>query len=390
VKPSDVFFSDATHPDDRCPFNCGFAPLNSKPATSIVAKGVTLRGWLVQQPAAPSPSSQAVSINEKNDGGVHLGYEDVHYDFILDYDFLVATAGGQSAAFKTAVLHGNPIDSQTQTYPIQDTAPGGQLLGIDINSFWLPNRWTTLPVILHTELNAWHQRDSHRCGLFGLFCGLYQNYKGRGPAPANWIEKEYTSPVPNTASDNWWPYDPDNPDHKSDSNGKGVNLRVGDYVELQGALWQDTGHDSSQPANCWGQIYHNHEGWLEIHPVDSLTRPPSPGPSPDDALNSALAGVKRVVGVSVCSDGNGAPNHGAWSWMVCPEKTYDPAPPSLRVPTKLVPHVLEMIDGRFTVLGEGLSHSATAAGDCVRVAGSLAPGVRWSRFKASYPVWWTQ
>src|SRR5512140_3500125 len=43
------------------------------------------------------------------------------------------------------------------------------------------------------------------------------------------------------ATDTWWPFDPANPDG-------GGPLKIGDYVEVVGTLWQDGGHppDSSR------------------------------------------------------------------------------------------------------------------------------------------------
>lgn len=383
TKPSDVFFYDASNPDQR-PGDPGFAPLNKKPAASIVAKNVTVRGWLIQQ-QYPTTFSKAVNANEKDDGGVHLGYEDVHYDLVLDYDYIASHYGWNIGVFQGATLHGNPIDSQTQTQPTEDMGPDGKFVGIDINSFWLPNS-VTAPITLHTELNSWHTRDSHRCGLFGWFCGLYQNYTGRGPAPAGWIEKEYTLPLPNTASDNWWPFDPDNPD------GLPATLGVAGYVEIQGTLWQDSWHDSNLPSNCWAQSYHNHDGWLEIHPVDSLRRLAAPGPSPlDDTLNSANAGIKRASAVSFCTDGQGSDTGTKpASMMICPEQTYSgSAVPPGRTPKPLVAHFQELIDNRFSVLGPTISHSASAVADCVKVDAHVQPGARWARFKATYVVWWT-
>src|SRR5215469_16506669 len=88
TKPSDVFFSQSPDPAWG---------LNLKPAQSIVAKGVTVRGWL-QKAGVPSPFSQAVFINDSVDGGVDIGYEDVHYDLVLDNDFIVSTYGSNAGA----------------------------------------------------------------------------------------------------------------------------------------------------------------------------------------------------------------------------------------------------------------------------------------------------
>ena len=396
TKPSDVFFSQSSNP----PWG-----MNEKPAASIVAKGVTVRGWLVKE-GIPSPNSLAVFINLAMPDGFWgttiIGYEDVHYDLALDYDF-IQSASGLNSQFGNAMLHGNPIDSQTNSITIQDTGPSGQLLGIDVNSFWLPNSGS-FPLTLHTELNSWHQRSSHRCGLFGWFCGSFENYIGRGSAPDGWCEKEYspgppngntnwcdksfmTGP-PNTSSDNWWPFNPDDPDGLSGENGPAY-LAVGDYVEIQGALWEDTAHDSGTPTGCWSELYHNQDGWLEIHPVDSLRRLYPPGqspPSPINSLVSAQAGIKRVIAFALCTGASAQPS--AALYTVCPEKTYvNGAPP--RHPQLLTPHVLELVDWRFSAPSEGLSHGTNIVNDCVSISGSLAAGIKYERFKATYVVWWT-
>jgi hypothetical protein len=70
VKPSDVFFYDPAHPDQRgFPYNIdtGFAPKNERPAASIIAKDIVLRGWLADDPYGYGGNaySKAVDTNEK-------------------------------------------------------------------------------------------------------------------------------------------------------------------------------------------------------------------------------------------------------------------------------------------------------------------------------------
>ena len=188
-------------------------------------------------------------------------------------------------------LHGNYIDDQTQSMLVENLGPDGRSIGIDMNSFWLPDEAET-PLDIHTKLNAWHTRDSH--------WGSHENCKGRGPAPPGWIEREYVSVLGNKASDSWWPFDPDDPEPI------GSRLKPGDYLEITGTLWQDSPHYGNIPAssrNCWGQLYRNYDGWLEIHPVDSLRRLTAPGPSPYvDSLGGAKKGIKRVIVKAMCSE----------------------------------------------------------------------------------------
>jgi hypothetical protein len=406
-KPSDVFFSDSPNPS--------FAS-NLKAGPSIVKKGVTLRGWLMKV-KDPAPVGDAVYHNdvwEPPVGGVYLGIEDVHYRLLLDYDFIHDVYGndpGNARFFLNAVLPGDPVDSQTKPIPLADSG-NGTWSGIGINSFWAPC-CPLPPLQIKAELNAWHKNGSHHCDQI-LGCGIYRNYDPMGTPPLGWIHKDDYMQV--QAADNWWPFDPDNPD------GQPKNLQSGNYVEIGGTLWQDTGHDapgSGTALSCWGQINHNQDGWLEIHPVDYITRVVPAGglrPSPVDqwyhnkddnnwypqhfSVDSARAGVKRVLPFQLCADATGAAGNGSgvggrdasYAEAVCPEAHYDYttaiSPP--RTPTALVPHVLELIDGRFST-PQFIRHGAavnTAYPDCVSIQGWLT-GVPLARFKATYVVWWT-
>jgi hypothetical protein len=408
TRPSDVFFFDPAHPDQRgWPYNINtsFAPKNEIPAASIVAKGVVLRGWLARGEGNAVVYKNAKYEDDCKEGQAppicgtrFLGYEDVHYFLVPDYDFIVSTYGANSGVLKGALLHGNPIDSKTITIPIEQ--PGR---GVDVNSFWLPYNGidNSGPLTIHTELNAWHARGSQHCDRYNVplvgnvGCDLYANYAARVPAPDGWVERDfdYASALPPHAADNWWPFDPDNPDR-----GPAV-LQPGDYVEMSGTLWQDVGHDAGQPTPCWGEgQYHNHEGWLEIHPVDSIRRLPRPWPpSPnDDLIGAAKAGVKRVLTVAPCSDAQGASPGASYSSQlaVCPNGTYGLNDPNLhtRPPQQLVPHYLKAIDGRFTdTAGQGAAttHKVDVVADCVYIQDYWPPGLKSAHYKASYVVWWT-
>lgn len=476
TKPSDVFFFDPAHPDQRgAPYNIGttFAPKNQKPAASIVKKGVVLRGWLA------GGVLKAPHVGPNN---TFLGYEDVHYDLVLDYDFINSTYGQNGGVLTGAVLPGNPQDSQTS--PISLADPGNRTLsGIGINSFWHTYTQTSnVPLAIHMELNAWHARGSQQCQSYNVplvgnvGCDLYENYAARGPAPAGWVEREFdqASSLPAIAADNWWPFDPDDPDglfetgpstsqpgpnHPQylacfqncdcapDTRGKPNRacmnacnskcektpnafitvpttvpkyLGDGDYVEVQGTLWQDVAHDAGTfwqnlgagtplqhviqeitgpppPPDCWGKplSFHNQDGSLEIHPVDSIRRifPPVPFPSPygdkQHLLASAEAGVKRVIAVQLCSDAQGGA--AGEQHLVCPEAYYDGAGIPSRASSRLVPQVLELVDGRFSNLDSRFHRASVNSGypDCVNIQANLT-GAPWEHFKASYVVWWTR
>jgi hypothetical protein len=499
TKPSDVFFFDPAHPDQRgAPYNIGtgFAPKNEKPAASIVAKGVVLRGWLVgDKNGAAFPNGKltneklepCTSPSQKN-CGTFLGFEDVHYELVLDYDFINSMYQQNAGVLNGAMFHGNPVDSQTPPIPVAD-AGNKTPSGIGINSFWLPYGGL-VPLTLGVELNAWHARGSQQCTAYNVpvagnvGCDLFENYAARGPAPAGWVEREfdYASWMPAIAADNWWPFDPFDPDGLTgtgpstlqqgpnyaqyqrcihdcdcapDTRGKPnaacinactktcqktpnafvsvpttvpKNLQAGDYVEIQGTLWQDVAHDAPdfwQKARhhlfgsplptppCWGQTYHNQDGWLEIHPVDSIRRiPRKDWPSPADwtwddktdksnphwqptvSLPSSQAGVKRVVPVSLCADAKGQVDSGSspsYAQTFCPDNNYDPATvPARQTPPELVPHVSELIDVKFSNLppdhhGDSVNR---ANPECVDIHASLT-GAPFARYKATYAVWWT-
>lgn len=402
TKPSDVFFyppAEAGH--------------NNKPAASIISRNVTLRGCLTSG-VIDNPGTNAVAHNTSP---YPIGYEDVWYYLVLDYDFIEATYGGNSTVLSGAQLHGNPVDGKTTPFSFQNVGADGKPTNVDINSFWLPNDERHLkghvasPLTIHVELNAWHQRSSNfrHCNILWLF-DCVKTVEGRGPAPRGcWCEKEYTagpliantvwcdtsntSGPPTTSADNWWPFDPDNPEGLTEVNHKSKYLKIGDYVEIRGTLWQDSGHGIS---NCWGETVHNQDGWPEIHPVDSIhlttylsgnsvTSSLSPI---DDALNSAAHGIKRVYAVSVCSDSQGKEDHRLIT--LCPEGEYEGfVTPSGRTIQPLVPHVQELVDRRFSVAGPTVNHGASVVGDCVKVSAYILQGVKWAHFKARYLVWWT-
>ncbi|PYT96585.1 MAG: hypothetical protein DMG38_23240 [Acidobacteria bacterium] len=397
-KPSDVFFGDPSSlqiAEDKIALTSIGQEVgkNYLSPHSIVAKDVVLRGWLAKD---PGPVSPVVSVGFSPIGA---GISDVHYELVLDYDFINSTYGADVGVLTGAVLHGhgpNTWDAQATPIPMKNSV-AKTASGIDINSFWLAtNQIGNVPLTIHTELNAWHPDSSHRgCKwVFGnpVSCSTH-NFEGREAAPAGWIEKDY-GPVEVNSSHNWWPFDPDNPD------GLNTPLSEGDYVEMRGTLWQDIKHLTPGDLGtlCWGQSYPNQDGWLEIHPVDSLRRIPAPGRhSPlSDPLGSATAGVKRVVGVPLCSNGHEVTPTGSYL-VICPEANYAANDPNLagRTPKPLVPNILELIDGRFTDIAPGpasnprrMAHGISAEADCVRIYDYWLPGTT-AHYKATYVVSWT-
>jgi hypothetical protein len=427
TKPSDVFIENSA-------INGNHDLVNPDPnliaGGSVIANGVTLRGWLVAHDVVCNPecrinvpdspdSNGAVQINPARNGGKpYIGFEDVHYYIYLDQDYLADAYGANSSVLNGAWLHGNPIKGPTTSIPVQDVrAYGGP--PININSFWLPSTPTQT---IHVELNSWHQYRSWIC-LLGLIC---KDYAGRGEAPAGWQEKDYGHPLSSGFgfSDNWWPFDPDNPDRLAEQ-GHPIYLHDGDYVEVQGTLFEDSGLGHGY-TDCWSQHYINHGAWLEIHPMDSLKRLNrgfgSVSPSdrdnslyPVDSLRliaSAREGAKRLVPFAVCF---APPAPSSAITTVCPEKTYgsldppsSPRPPTvglcpptcppISLPTSLVPRVQEIIDERFTDLSgpdaSGIKYGAIASPsgnpDCVqiKVTTQPEPTLEWQHFKATYIVSW--
>jgi len=406
TKPSDVFFgapSELQIAEETAKLTSIGQEVgkNFLSPHSIVAKDVVLRGWLTcaADPDTKNPNwicPGAVVPNKDI-----IGIADMHYELMVDYDFINSTYGANAGVLNGAMLPGDgPHTWEAQATPIPMKNPLAKTVsGIDINSFWLP--YGNMPNF-HVELNAWHPDSSHHGCQWPLpgtpvLCSAH-NFEGRGRAPAGWIEKDYGSVEPNS-SHNWWPFDPDNPDGLFITEGTTVpkNLQIGNYVEMKGTLWQDISHATGVPPAqyCWNEApFQNHGGWLELHPVDSIRRVSAPGLSPYDAPGeSARQGMKRIIAVALCSDANG--NSGGTvtdgSTVVCPDST--------QIPTSLVPHMLpELTDGRFTdsfLLSQSevvLTHHIQVDSkrpDCVDITARLAPGVKSAHFKATYVVWWT-
>lgn len=229
-RPSEVFVdnSDNTKDDDRM-------------ENAIVAKNVTLAGWLGDAPGQ-------LGRNDGNDQGTAVT-EDWHYDIYLDPDFIDRNYGTAYPVepIQSAVLPGNvvPLIAGAAT-PIALVAPGTK-----------PNAGAFLlggSGIFGVELNGWH------------------NF-ARGTKPSGWVS--------DPDQGNWhhagnsWPYNP----NKGSNDPNGPDLQSGDYVIVSGTLWQDTAHTAGggDPLHsCLDHQYKGHGGWLELHPVDTVRRVEAP------------------------------------------------------------------------------------------------------------------
>lgn len=228
-RPSDVFTdnSDNTKDDNRM-------------ENAIVAKGVTLAGWLTGDPD---------DVPGRNDG-IFAGTaatEDWHYNIYLDPDFIDRNYGTPYAVepIQSAVLPGNVVPLIAGPAAPIPLVPAGTK----------PNASTFLlsgSGIFGVELNAWHE-------------------SARGPRPAGWVG----DPDQFHHSDNAWPYNP----NKGSNDPNGPDLQSGDYVIISGTLWQDTAHTAgiANPLHtCIERRFKGHGGWLELHPVDTVRRAESP------------------------------------------------------------------------------------------------------------------
>lgn len=364
TKPSDgdLLFFLPGQPDPK-PFT-DFHPLNKKPGVSRVVRGVVLRGWLLDDAGAQPPDLNAVRPNI----ATTIGVEDVHYTLLLDPDFVASRFGGGSF-FAGVNLPGNPAAGAVPV-PLAESSSGG-VSHVTINSFWLPNAgWA--PLFIPIELNAWHATASHRCGTPPIFCAFYNNFDARGPAPAGWILKNYvTGPE---AADNWFPWDPNNPDGRLMASGAGEFLRPWDYVEVTGQLYEDLSHGDDH--GCWGTAFPGHAGWLEIHPPDLIVRvPPPPGPR------------KEVVAISSCAP-QGSGTTGVFGIRVCPEGRTLLGQPRGATPTGQTVHFQQLDDPRFTNAQHTLN--AVVNQDCLEISGNTPSSAAASGLlKSTFIVWWT-
>lgn len=372
--PSQVFFCDP----GQCYGKIGaeFEANNNKPSESIVLRGgVIVRGWIQEVPY----------VNHVRERGV----EDLIFNIVVDPDVPVEAAypswipvpQPMQDRLLSASLPGNPRTQATRRIPLitGNTAT--------INTLWLFD--AVFPRTLHIELNAWHETGSKKwCSSlpFGL-CGqvFYNLYNARGAHPSGWVEKEvlYNRQVGDFTTDaasTWWPFDPESPD------GAGP-LKIGDYVQVGGTLWQDGGHPPDNGSGCWSQAgFLGHEGYLELHPIDSISRLPVPTRTqPPEVTGYEYWGGRTVaVPMSVCARAWQTQNS---AMRICPEGLSDPRSPRTGPVTQLAPLIQEIVDPRFTS-SSALTHTFFANGDCAEVSISAVGGSSPTTFKATYLVKW--
>lgn len=346
TKPSDVFFDCGT---DFAAIG-GTYHYNCKPGNSVVIQNFTLEGWLVES----YPNCLG-----------NLCWEDFHYYFVPNPDFIddfYGPAGVLPLIAGSTVpplrLPGNPAQPQSGQLSFQDRfVTSGNSKGVTINSFVLPFNSHGNPaypmITIKTELNAWHVNDQG--GLFS------RHWVGRGPAPMGWIS--LVVPTSDPRYTEWtntrWPFNPSNPDIRT------TDLKPGDYIRVNGSLFEDSEHGGGPEERAWEQIRPGHGGWMEIHPPDWIQRLPPPtlrktpvlvAFKPHFSDSGILVSQKSVTFAPEVSQGNGE-----------------------------VLRYREEIDGRFTVMS-GINRTITIAPPNVTV--SLNATDVNASFKAVYIVWW--
>jgi hypothetical protein len=368
TKPSAVFFDV----QDKWSLGIRWSG-NTKSSRGIVqhaghqARNVMVAGWC----SDPIPNIGLPGLDMTKEGTTE-GLEDVWYNVHLDPDFLQRIYGpnGLSHALNGLYLQGTPPFTATPI-PFEDRSEvDGSSRGVTFNSFMLPYG----DPILHCELNAWHTKDTNYWyydGPWGVGRPSTKNYLGRGRAPASWFPYVF-SKEHRTYSDNWFPYDPYNPE------GGNEPLNAGDYVVLKGVLWQDGEHGYTP----WADVFPLQAGFLEIHPVDWIVR-----------VNSPIPGSYRTAHYVPVITNNSSTDHQLdWPVTIHPhENKFYPAFNHVDRPHLKVREVEELIDGRFTDMDTVWKHFALNMRNHVEVqVGVKHTGAtnRHGRFKATYLVTW--
>jgi len=322
-KPSEVFVGSTENTKD-----------DNRMETAIVARGVTLAGW-VMDPG-------------RNDGTAFAGTtgsEDWHYDLFLDPDFIERNYGLPVLVepLPSSALPGNVVPlirGAATPVPLLSSDPARASSRPTAATFTLPGTGG-----FTVELNAWHTWSG-----------------ARGPRPREWVD----DPDSFRYSGNAWPFNP----FKGTANASGTNLAPGDYVIVSGTLWQDTAHaqnprsDTDFLRNCFDNLYKGHGGWLELHPVDAVHRVDPPSPR------------KHVVSLSACYPQR--PNFDTHL-----KHTDDPPSATAQLRYRVI------VDDRFTT--SNAVHTEFVDGACdppsLRVTANV-PGS--GSFSATYILWWEE
>lgn len=326
---------------------------------AIVARDVTLAGWIVGDP----------HLGRNKDRFFPSGSEDWHYSFYPDPDFIDSTYGKNPGNLVAARLTGNEKEVRLPPAPaIPFCVPGVNPVTAD--SFLLPaTQWG----FVNAELNSWHVRPTPTQFVKNdkgeiIWPGTLG--QGRGPKPPGWIDDPERTP--NQFYNDAWPWDP-RPSAEQP-------FAKDDYVIINGTLWQDSGHPSDPPhprGMKWDETFANHGGWLEIHPVDAIRRAPELEP----AVRKHTAVVSAIA-------------HPLEEWVEDQVLTHPlPQPPGHSL------HFKEIIDFRYTRTSDAAPYSRTVERVenntklhvRVRVVGVKAPVWAWAgscTFKATYILWW--
>ena len=360
TRPSDVFFDcpDLDWPqvwDGKHYGNC-------KPSGAIVRKDVLVAGWLSND----LQGDARVAGNGTGDSHGQPGVEDIHYDVILDTNFIdrMYGSGGLSSALSDAVWPGYPYPGTAPgPTPIPfatdpPLVPGGPKI-VSYNSFILPCSGGDV----HGELNAWHQNT------VGSF--WHAHWEGHGPPPAGW-----TSQLPNAQDPNsWFPFNP------LDPGNTGRNLQDGDYVVMRGTIWQENGHDG-----CTGDLWESvpapgFAGFAEMHPPDWIVRVGGPNPNLRTSTGRITLRSPTPTGTSIT---------GTMQVPGVQQPQPITAPAVVTPPRKLqVRSVKQMIDARFSNAASVVSIQENRMVNSVNATAVVAPtGSQAARLKVAWLVGW--
>ena len=361
-RPSDVFVGSTDNTKAR-----------NRMETSIVARGVTLAGWLF------NPGRNDDSVPNKSNVS-----EDWHYDVLLDADFLERNYGapGQVDSVMSAILPGNLWGADNPPAPPIPLFLSNQTSRQMAAALTLPGAQ-----FMTVELNAWHIAGPRS-----------QSIWGRGVRPAFWQD----DPDLPAFSGNAWPF---NPLKGSAKLGAGPDLQAGDYVILSGTLWQDNRHGRGM-GECIENRLLGHGGWLELHPVDAVRReytgptlpklPDTPSPADilkfeDDMRNWLRNWLgrpdrpqprKHVIGYSACSPSTITPNH-SFDHLI--------EHPDLRPDDTWQLRFEVIVDERFTTSNAVHTEAVdtTCKNPMLNITANFIPNSAGSGvYNATYTLWW--